>query len=135
MTILLLFLQGSVWGLGGTCVNVGCIPKKLMHTGALYGESMHDARDYGWSGAQQTHNWDTLRSNIQKHIGLMNNGYIAQLRDKKVKYYNALGSFKDQHTVAVIYGDGSAEEITAKYIVVVRDQAQYNSGAIHNRFS
>ena len=42
-------LQGSTWGLGGTCVNVGCIPKKLMHTAALYGETMHDAQDYGWA--------------------------------------------------------------------------------------
>lgn len=33
--------QGSKWGLGGTCVNVGCIPKKLMHQAALLGESIH----------------------------------------------------------------------------------------------
>lgn len=32
---------GSKWGLGGTCVNVGCIPKKLMHTAALLGEVTH----------------------------------------------------------------------------------------------
>ena len=35
-------------GLGGTCVNVGCIPKKLMHQAALLGHSMEDARVYGW---------------------------------------------------------------------------------------
>lgn len=33
--------QGTKWGLGGTCVNVGCIPKKLMHQAALLGESVH----------------------------------------------------------------------------------------------
>lgn len=33
--------QGTKWGLGGTCVNVGCIPKKLMHQAALLGESIH----------------------------------------------------------------------------------------------
>ena len=40
----------SVWGagLGGTCVNVGCIPKKLMHQTALLGTAMQDARKYGW---------------------------------------------------------------------------------------
>lgn len=41
--------QGSTWGLGGTCVNVGCIPKKLMHNAALIGESIRkDSKAYGW---------------------------------------------------------------------------------------
>lgn len=39
---------GSKWGLGGTCVNVGCIPKKLMHTAALMGDYAKDAAQYGW---------------------------------------------------------------------------------------
>ena len=34
------YIKGSAWGLGGTCVNVGCIPKKLMHQAALLGESI-----------------------------------------------------------------------------------------------
>eukprot|EP01035_Chromulina_nebulosa_P020790 gene20790-26950_t len=40
--------QGSKWGLGGTCVNVGCIPKKLMHQAALLGDAIHDSESYGW---------------------------------------------------------------------------------------
>jgi len=40
---------GTTWGLGGTCVNVGCIPKKLMHQGSLIGEYMHDASSFGWN--------------------------------------------------------------------------------------
>ena len=39
---------GTKWGLGGTCVNVGCIPKKLMHQAALLGNSLNDARAFGW---------------------------------------------------------------------------------------
>jgi len=39
---------GTTWGLGGTCVNVGCIPKKLMHQSALLGEALHDSKEYGW---------------------------------------------------------------------------------------
>ena len=39
---------GTTWGLGGTCVNVGCIPKKLMHQASILGESMHDAKEFGW---------------------------------------------------------------------------------------
>ena len=37
---------GTTWGLGGTCVNVGCIPKKLMHQAALLGESVKDAKSF-----------------------------------------------------------------------------------------
>ena len=39
---------GTTWGLGGTCVNVGCIPKKLMHQASILGESMKDAKEFGW---------------------------------------------------------------------------------------
>lgn len=40
-------------GLGGTCVNVGCIPKKLMHQTALLGTAMQDARKFGWEFSEQ----------------------------------------------------------------------------------
>nr|XP_060512547.1 thioredoxin reductase 1, cytoplasmic [Panthera onca] len=40
--------HGTRWGLGGTCVNVGCIPKKLMHQAALLGQAVQDSRNYGW---------------------------------------------------------------------------------------
>ena len=42
-------LLGTKWGLGGTCVNVGCIPKKLMHHAALLGGCLKDAQKYGWN--------------------------------------------------------------------------------------
>ena len=47
------FSLGSKWGLGGTCVNVGCIPKKLMHTAALMGESAREAVAYGWKAGDK----------------------------------------------------------------------------------
>jgi len=49
--------QGTTWGLGGTCVNVGCIPKKLMHTAALLGEAVNDAKPYGWDVTRGAHSW------------------------------------------------------------------------------
>uniref|UniRef100_A0A671KP31 thioredoxin-disulfide reductase (NADPH) n=1 Tax=Sinocyclocheilus anshuiensis TaxID=1608454 RepID=A0A671KP31_9TELE len=45
--------KGTNWGLGGTCVNVGCIPKKLMHQTALLGTAMEDARKFGWEFSDQ----------------------------------------------------------------------------------
>jgi thioredoxin reductase (NADPH) len=46
---------GTTWGLGGTCVNVGCIPKKLMHQASILGEAIkHDAPHFGWQGKQKS---------------------------------------------------------------------------------
>ena len=59
--------RGSVWGLGGTCVNVGCIPKKLFHIGTLVNENSHMMKDYGWKVDQSLkveHDWNILRDNI-----------------------------------------------------------------------
>ncbi len=51
-------MTGTKWGLGGTCVNVGCIPKKLMHHAALLGEAIEDSRKYGWQVQDNvTHSW------------------------------------------------------------------------------
>lgn len=49
---------GTKWGLGGTCVNVGCIPKKLMHQAALLGTAVKDAQKYGWNiSGPVSHDW------------------------------------------------------------------------------
>lgn len=52
------FHTGTKWGLGGTCVNVGCIPKKLMHQAALLGTAVRDAQKYGWQlSGPISHDW------------------------------------------------------------------------------
>ena len=94
--------QGTKWGLGGTCVNVGCIPKKLMHYSALAGESMADQKEAGWElPAKVPHNWAKMKENVAKHIKSLNWGYKTQLIEKKVKYFNNLASFLDPHTILV----------------------------------
>ena len=50
-------------GLGGTCVNVGCIPKKLYSYAAHYGEGFEEANGYGWEGEAPQLNWATLKAN------------------------------------------------------------------------
>ena len=67
---------GTTWGLGGTCVNVGCIPKKLMHQASLLGEGMkHDAASYGWEVPEQVkHTWETMVGNVQAHVKSLNFG-------------------------------------------------------------
>lgn len=111
---------GTTWGLGGTCVNVGCIPKKLMHTAALLGESLHDAESFGWSVDRRgaTHDWPKMVSAVQDHIASLNFGYKVALRDKGVKYENALGAFIDPHTIECTDKKGAKKSITARRIVI-----------------
>uniref|UniRef100_A0A8C5AFG1 thioredoxin-disulfide reductase (NADPH) n=1 Tax=Gadus morhua TaxID=8049 RepID=A0A8C5AFG1_GADMO len=86
--------KGTTWGLGGTCVNVGCIPKKLMHQTALLGTAMQDARKYGWEFDESVkHNWVIMKEAINNYIGSLNWGYRVALRDKNVNYVNAYAEF------------------------------------------
>ena len=65
-------------------MNVGCIPKKLMHNAALLGEVLHaDAPAYGWSvpkAADVTHDWSKLVTAVQDHIAGLNFNYRVSLR-------------------------------------------------------
>lgn len=72
--------------MGGTCVNVGCIPKKLMHQAALLGESIHEAAAYGWKVDKENVklDWSVLRQSVENHIKSVNWVTRVDLRDKYV---------------------------------------------------
>jgi thioredoxin reductase (NADPH) len=112
---------GSKWGLGGTCVNVGCIPKKLMHNAALLGEHSDASASYGWNTAQTpTHDWDTLRTNVQDHIKGLNFGYRVALREEGIKYLNKLGRFIGPNEVECTDAKGNVSSITgARFVIAV----------------
>lgn len=111
--------QGTQWGLGGTCVNVGCIPKKLMHHAGLVGDVLkHDAREYGWPTVEVEHNWEHMVSNIQDYIRSLNFGYKLSLRDAKVTYHNRLATFVDAHTIKCADKKGGEKILTSERFVV-----------------
>ncbi|KAG5885194.1 hypothetical protein JTB14_012220 [Gonioctena quinquepunctata] len=110
--------RGTKWGLGGTCVNVGCIPKKLMHQAALLGESLHDAKTYGWQLPENiSHSWEALKDAVQGHVKSVNWVTRVELRDKNVEYINGLGTFVDPHTIHAATKQGD-KTLTAKYILI-----------------
>jgi len=110
---------GTKWGLGGTCVNVGCIPKKLMHQAALLGEGMSDARSFGWEVPKGIpHKWESMVENIQQHIKSINFGYRSDLMGEKVKYLNSYAVFKDAHTLELTDKKGAKTELTAARFVI-----------------
>lgn len=112
--------QGSTWGLGGTCVNVGCIPKKLMHQAAIHGHNIEDARAYGWElpEAPVAHNWEKMVQGVQDHIGSLNWGYRQALNSAEVVYLNAYGTLVDAHTIKTVNKRNKEDTITARYIVI-----------------
>lgn len=135
--------QGTKWGLGGTCVNVGCIPKKLMHQAALLGEAVHEAKSYGWQVTPGKINWSELTQSIENHIKSVNWVTRVDLRDKyvypqsasrfynwgintkflmfynrKVEYVNGWGYFKDDHTVVAVMKNKTEKVLTAKHVVI-----------------
>ena len=111
---------GTKWGLGGTCVNVGCIPKKLMHTSALIGETMkHSAVEYGWTGADNVAcDWSTLSNNVTMYIRSLNWGYKTELNKRGVQYINGKAKFLDAHTIEGTLPDGSTKKVTARRVMV-----------------
>ncbi len=110
---------GTSWGLGGTCVNVGCIPKKLFHYAALLGESRGDLRSAGWDiNENAKHNWQKLSDRIAAYIRSLNFAYKKTLATDKVTYFNALASLSSKHTLELTSKDGSKQVLSAKYILI-----------------
>ena len=74
--------QGRSWGLGGTCVNVGCVPKKLCHLAGLLGHSLSDAKAMGWDVEKRSHDWSALVSTVTDHVKMLNFRYRIGLKNK-----------------------------------------------------
>ncbi|XP_055354180.1 thioredoxin reductase 1, cytoplasmic-like isoform X2 [Paramacrobiotus metropolitanus] len=111
--------MGTAWGLGGTCVNVGCIPKKLMHQASLLGEGIEDAKKYGWEiGEEKKHNWQTMITNVQDYISSLNWKYKLALRDATVTYHNAYAKFVDPHKMLAVTAKNKQVELTSERFII-----------------
>ena len=88
----------STW-LGGTCVNVGCVPKKLFVYGSHFAEDFEDASRYGWSVAVNGFDWPTLRDNKTAEIKRLNGIYGNLLRGAGVEIHEGRARLADAHTI------------------------------------
>ena len=98
---------------GGTCVNVGCVPKKLLVQAAEYGAQAADARGFGWDIAARAHDWAALLGAKDREIGRLNATYRSLLERAGATIFDARATFLDAHRLMV--GD---REITAGRIVI-----------------
>jgi len=97
--------------LGGTCVNVGCVPKKLLVYGAHFAEDIDQAQGYGWTVDGATFDWKTLISNKDKEIQRLNGIYKNLLVDSGVTLMQSHARLVDGHMVEVEGRHYSAEHI------------------------
>jgi glutathione reductase (NADPH) len=101
-------------GLGGTCVNVGCIPKKLYSYAAHFAESFEESHGFGWEGAAPTLNWETLKTNRVKEISRLNGIYGQLLAGAGVTVILQRATLVDVNTVEMADG----QRHTAKNILI-----------------
>jgi glutathione reductase (NADPH) len=98
---------------GGTCVNIGCVPKKLMVMAAEYGNAAQDAQGFGWSHSEATFDWPTLITAKNREIARLNGAYTGLLERAGVKVFDARAVFIDAHTL-----DVGGTRMTAERIVI-----------------
>lgn len=103
--------RGGTQGLGGTCVNVGCIPKKLYSYAAHYRDAFEESRGFGWEGEPYRLNWQTLKANRKREISRLNRAYLNLLTDANVRVMNAHARLAGPHTVQVDGRSWSARHI------------------------
>ncbi|MDE8347265.1 MAG: glutathione-disulfide reductase [Acidocella sp.] len=103
--------EARFWG--GTCVNIGCVPKKFMVMAAEYGAHMQDARGFGWENGAGAHDWGRLIAAKDQEIARLNGIYKRLLDQAGAKIFEAEARFVDAHTL-----DVGGQRVTAARIVI-----------------
>ena len=103
----------EVADMGGTCVNVGCIPKKLYSYAAHFADFFEESHGFGWEGVAPTFNWKTLKTNRAKEIKRLNGIYVNLLDGAGVKIIKGWATLVNANTVKV--GD---QPYSAKNILI-----------------
>jgi glutathione reductase (NADPH) len=98
---------------GGTCVNVGCIPKKLLAYAAHFRDDFRDAASFGWTLGEPSFDWSTLLANKDREIARLNGVYERALTDAGAQIVRGRASLRDAHEVEV---DGRT--FRARYVLV-----------------
>jgi len=99
--------------LGGTCVNVGCVPKKVMYNAAALIEDMHNGSGYGISYDNLKVDWNTLKTNRDNYVKRLNGIYDNNLNKSGIEIKRGKASFVDNKTIKV--GD---ETLSAEHILI-----------------
>lgn len=99
--------------LGGTCVNRGCVPKKLMVYASHFPASFEESAGYGWTPGESSFDWHKMITAVNNEVTRLNGIYSRMLDKSGVELYEGYGKFIDSHTIAI--GD---KKVTAEKILV-----------------
>jgi len=97
--------------LGGTCVNLGCVPKKVMYNAATISESLHRASDYGFTLSKSELDWNTLVTKRDAYIARLRENYSNRLDQHKITHVKGTATLKDEHSILVGDQTYSADHI------------------------
>lgn len=105
--------------LGGTCVNVGCVPKKVMFYGAQIAEAInHYAPDYGFDVNVKKFDFAKLVESRQAYISRIHTSYDNVLAKNNVDVIRGFAKFVNKNTLEVTFADGTTEQVTADHILI-----------------
>ncbi|SZF05773.1 unnamed protein product [Blumeria hordei] len=106
--------------LGGTCVNVGCVPKKVTSNAAFIAETLHEAKAYGFSiNTTKPFDWGYFKQKRDAYIKRLNGIYERNLEKDSIEYIHGAARFKDdQNRVEVCMDDGSKQVIEAQKVLI-----------------
>ncbi|MDB9528123.1 glutathione-disulfide reductase [Oscillatoria sp. CS-180] len=101
------------WTLGGTCVNRGCVPKKLMMYASRFPEQFEVSTGYGWSAPKSEFDWKHLITAVNQELGRLNGIYESMLDRAAVQVFPHHASFLNAHTL-----DVGGQKVTADKILI-----------------
>lgn len=105
--------------LGGTCLNVGCIPSKaLLHSTHLYHSAQHDFAKYGIEVSEVSMNFGKMMKGKEKAVKTLTGGIESLFKKNKVTYIKGHGKIVAKNEVAVALNDSGNQTVTAKNILI-----------------
>ncbi len=99
--------------LGGTCVNVGCVPKKVMWYGASIAHVLEDSRDYGFEVNGVDFDWSRLKASRDAYVARLNDAYRSRLESNGIAEFRGHGRFVGESKVEV-----NGDQLTADHILI-----------------
>ena len=104
--------------LGGTCVNVGCVPKKLLVCASGFADHYREASGFGWTADEPSFDWGQLIANKNREIERLNGIYRGLLDGAGVELFEGRARLLDPHTVEIESGENGRHRVTADQVLI-----------------